>query len=49
MSQLRSLGGAEVMNNEQPDRSDAELYSGSLGGAFALIVLIAALVVLVLF
>lgn len=37
------------MQNERWDDSDAELYSGSLGGAFALIVLITALVVLLLF
>jgi hypothetical protein len=37
------------MKNKQRDESDAELYAGSLGGAFALIVLIAAMVVLVCF
>ena len=37
------------MENERWDDCDAELYSGSLGGAFALIVVIAALVVLMLF
>ena len=49
MAHFRSLGGAEVMNNEQPDGSDAELYNGSLGGAFALIVVIVAAAVLWLF
>jgi hypothetical protein len=37
------------MKNEQWDDSDAELYTGSFGGVFALIVLVAAIVVLLFF
>jgi hypothetical protein len=34
------------MKNEQWDDADAELYTGSFGGAFALFVVIATIVVL---
>jgi len=34
------------MKNEQRDDPDAELYTGSFGGVFALFVVIAAIVVL---